>query len=298
MSYQEPAASGYELTASEIDPAHHAIVPSDDQQDLAFRSIRAIDPNALIPQGAASLTPERRTPKGIRPMIWVRLNETKSAVLFEVTLHTGQCVQVHVPFDSWRLGTCDTEAVRAAIQKAYLNLLRRKADPVIVKPGMISLKVLSKHDPQLRTSNLGQRQSSLDSTSTRTSLDSSRYNSPHPARQPSHPHVIVGHSRSQGSHTPHRSHSHPAPGVPLAAIPPIPSQPAVRPNVLKRLNTAVNASSPAGSRSQPVTPTHPHPGVYVNVIHGGGQQPYVRVKQADAAGYDPYTNTRYVGYAH
>ncbi|KAG8771575.1 hypothetical protein FRC16_005897, partial [Serendipita sp. 398] len=119
MSYQEPAASGYELTASEIDPAHHAIVPSDDQQDLAFRSIRAIDPKALLPQGAATIAPERRTPKGIRPMIWVRLNETKSAVLFEVTLHTGQCVQVHVPFDSWRLGTSDPEAVRAAIQKAY-----------------------------------------------------------------------------------------------------------------------------------------------------------------------------------
>ena len=71
MSYQEPAASGYELTASEIDPAHHAIVPSDDQQDLAFRSIRAIDPRGLTPHGAVSLTSERRTPKGIRPMIWV-----------------------------------------------------------------------------------------------------------------------------------------------------------------------------------------------------------------------------------
>lgn len=71
MSYQEPAASGYELTASEIDPAHHAIVPSDDTQDLAFRSIRAIDAKALVPYGSISLTPERRTPKGIRPMIWV-----------------------------------------------------------------------------------------------------------------------------------------------------------------------------------------------------------------------------------
>jgi hypothetical protein len=71
MSYQEPAASGYELTASEMDPAHHAIVPSDDTQDLAFRSIRAIDPRALTPHGSASITPERRTPKGIRPMIWV-----------------------------------------------------------------------------------------------------------------------------------------------------------------------------------------------------------------------------------
>ncbi|KAG9027583.1 hypothetical protein FS842_004906 [Serendipita sp. 407] len=285
MSYQEPAASGYELTASEIDPAHHAIVPSDDQQDLAFRSIRAIDPKALLPQGAATIAPERRTPKGIRPMIW--------------TLHTGQCVQVHVPFDSWRLGTSDPEAVRAAIQKAYLNLLRRKPDPVIVKPGMISLKVLSKADPLRSTHQT--RQSSLDSSSTRTSLDSPRYSSPHPhpIRQVSHPHVIIGHghSRSQGSHTPHRSHSHPAPGPP--PIPAIPPQPAVRPNVLKRLNTTNLSANPAGSRSQPVTPTHPHAGHYVNVIHGGGAQPpFVRVKSGEPGGYDPYTNTRFVGYAH
>lgn len=286
MSYQEPAASGYELTASEIDPAHHAIVPSDDQQDLAFRSIRAIDPRALTPYGSVTLTSERRTPKGIRPMIWIRLNETKSAAVFEVTLHTGQCVQVHVPFESWRLATCEPEAVRAAIQKAYLNLLRHKPDPAIVKPGMVSLKVLSKHDPQHRTpiQNLqyaNARQSSLDSNSTRTSLDSSRYTSSH----------NTGHrrSRSQGSRTPHRSHSHP--------VPVVPAQPPVRPNVLTRLSTGHNLQS-GHSHSQPASPIHPPP--YVSITHSG-QQPYVRVKQAHAptgsAGYDPYAS-RYVSYGH
>lgn len=91
--------------------------------------------------------------------------------LYLQTLHTGQCVQVHVPYESWRLATCDPEAVRAAIQKAYcmspipipshfnktapdalpiVNLLRHKPDPAIVKPGMVSLKILSKHDPQHR----------------------------------------------------------------------------------------------------------------------------------------------------
>lgn len=288
MSYQEPAASGYELTASEMDPAHHAIVPSDDQQDLAFRSIRAIDPKSLVPYGAATITPERRTPKGIRPMIWVRLNETKSAVVFEVTLHTGQCVQVHVPFESWRLATCDPEAVRAAIQKAYLNLLRHKPDPAIVKPGMISLKVLSKHDPQHRTqvqtlqySNA--RQSSLDSNSTRASLDSSRYTSSHNTRESTHTR-----SRSQGSRTPHRSQSHPQPLVP--AVPP---QPPVRPNVLTRLSTGRNLG---GSRSQPASPLHPSP--FVSITHSG-QQPYVKVKQAPSgsAGFDPYA-ARYVAYGH
>ncbi|PVG01240.1 hypothetical protein CPB86DRAFT_838361 [Serendipita vermifera] len=276
MSYIEPAASGYELTASEIDPAHHAIIPSDDQQDLAFRSIRAIDPRALAPRGAVSITPERRTNKGIRPMIW--------------TLHTGQCVQVHVPYDSWRLGTCDEEAVRAAIQKAYLNLLRHKPDPVIVKPGMISLKLLSKNDPQHRstvqTLQQSNRQSSLDSTSTRTSLDSSRYNSSHPARHSSH-----GHSRSQGSRTPHRSHSHPQP-----VIPAVPAQPAVRPNVLTRLNTNRTVLA-SGSRSQPASPIGGSP--YVSITHSG-QAPFVSVKQTGGAsgGYDPYTGTRYVTYGH
>jgi hypothetical protein len=73
MSFIEPAASGYELTASEIDPAHHAIVPSDEQQDLAFRSIRAIDARSIQPFGPVSLISERKTPKGVRPMIWVCL---------------------------------------------------------------------------------------------------------------------------------------------------------------------------------------------------------------------------------
>jgi hypothetical protein len=74
MSFIEPAASGYELTASEIDPAHHAIVPSDEQQDVAFRSIRAIDARSIQPFGSVSVTSERKTPKGVRPMIWVRLS--------------------------------------------------------------------------------------------------------------------------------------------------------------------------------------------------------------------------------
>ncbi|CAG7850885.1 SubName: Full=Uncharacterized protein {ECO:0000313/EMBL:CCA68269.1} [Serendipita indica DSM 11827] len=275
MSYQEPAASGYELTAAEIDPAHHAIVPSDDQQDLAFRSIRALDPVALTPYGELKDQSVRRTQKGIRPMIW--------------TLHTGQCVQVHVPYDSWRRATCNSEAVRAAIQKAYLNLLRHKEDPVIVKPGMISLKVLSKHDPQHRSTIQTLRQGSFDSNSTRASLDSSRYDSSHQARHSSHVR-----SRSQGSRTPHRTHSHPQP-IPPAPTP-IPPQPVVRPNVLTRLNTSRTMLSNA-SRSQPASPAHPSP--YVSVTHSG-QAPYVRVQPGGsgaAAGYDPYS-TRYPTYAH
>lgn len=285
MSYIEPAASGYELTASEIDPAHHAIIPSDEQQDLAFRSIRAIDPNSMQPFGPVSLTSERKTPKGVRPMIWVRLNETKSAVVFEVTLHTGQCVQVHVPYESWRLATCDPEAVRAAIQKAYLNLLRHKPDPAIVKPGMVSLKILSKHDPQHRTTvqaiqQQTLRQSSLDSTSTRTSLDSSRYTS----SQNNTRHSSHGHSRSQGSRTPQRAFSHP-----------VPAQPPVRPKVLTRLNTS-GATLGGHSKSQPPSPAQMSP--YVQINHNG--QPYVRVKQTSVghAGFDPYTGTQYVTYGH
>jgi hypothetical protein len=130
------------------------------------------------------------------------------------------------------------------------------------------------------------RQSSLDSTSTRTSLDSSRYNSSHPARHSSH-----GHSRSQGSRTPHRSHSHPQP-----VIPAVPAQPAVRPNVLTRLNT--NRTMLAnGSRSQPASPIGGSP--YVSITHSG-QAPFVSVKPAGGAngGYDPYTGTRYVTYGH
>jgi len=285
MSFIEPAASGYELTASEIDPAHHAIVPSDEQQDVAFRSIRAIDARSIQPFGSVSVTSERKTPKGVRPMIWIRLNETKSAVVFEVTLHTGQCVQVHVPYESWRLATCEPEAVRAAIQKAYLNLLRHKPDPAIVKPGMVSLKVLSKHDPQHRTmlqtiQQQSLRQSSLDSTSTRTSFDSSRYTS----SQNNTRHSSHGHSRSQGSRTPQRAYSHP-----------VPPQPPVRPNVLTRLNTS-GAALGSHSRSQPPSPAQLSP--YVHINHNG--QPFVRVNQPNTghAGFDPYAGGRYVTYGH
>jgi len=189
MSYQEPAASGYTQTASELDPKHYAVVPSDAQQDLAFRSIRAINPTALTPYGSASHVPERRTAKGVRPMIWVRLNETRSAIVFEVTLHTNQCVQVHVPLESWRLATCEPEAVRAAIQKAYLNLLRRKPDPVVVKPGMISLKLMPPPGTADRSSSAVQasRQNSYESNTTNTSLGSSRHSSSRHQRSNSRP---------------------------------------------------------------------------------------------------------------
>jgi hypothetical protein len=82
-------------------------------------------------------------------------------------LPTTQYIRVYLPFESWRLGTCDSEAVRAAIQKAYsqffpsqpkvdlsmvnpANLLRHKRDPVIVKPGMVSLKVISNYNERHR----------------------------------------------------------------------------------------------------------------------------------------------------
>jgi hypothetical protein len=174
MSYKEPSASGYTQAPSELDPRQYAVVPSDEQQDIAFRSIRAISSDAIAPFGKASNTPERRTPKGIRPMIWLRLNETRSAVVFEVTLHTEQRVHVNVPIDSWRYSTCTSEAVRAAIQKAYLNLLRRNLEPVIVKPGMLSLKLMSKAEAS-KPSMTASRHNSYDthlSSSSRNTLGS------------------------------------------------------------------------------------------------------------------------------
>jgi hypothetical protein len=126
------------------------------------------------------------------------------------------------------------------------------------------------------------RQNSLDSTSTRTSPDSSRYNSstntrPSNTRQSSH-----SHSRSLGSRTPQRSQSHPQ----------TVAQPPVRPNVLTK-----NLSM-TGSKSQPQSPAG-----YVSVAHpGSGQQPLIRINRTGSAhghtGYDPYTNTRYVAYGH
>jgi hypothetical protein len=74
MSDSSLATIGHELVASEIDPDLHAIIPSNERQDLGFRSIRAIDSRALTSHGPVSLTPERRTPKGSRPMIWVYIH--------------------------------------------------------------------------------------------------------------------------------------------------------------------------------------------------------------------------------
>jgi hypothetical protein len=103
MSFIEPAASGYELTASEIDPAHHAIVPSDEQQDLAFRSIRAIDARSIQPFGPVSLTSERKTAKGVRPMIWVRLPEALACL----------CTLILTPF--WLAGPLERDKERRSL---------------------------------------------------------------------------------------------------------------------------------------------------------------------------------------
>jgi hypothetical protein len=210
MSYREPTVSGFEVAPSEMDPKHYGVIPADAQQDVAFRSIRAITPESLKPFGVATLVPTRRTPKGIRPMIWIRLNETGSAIAFDVTLHTGQCIQVHVPLESWRLGTCTPENVRAAIQKAYLNLLRRKVDPVIVKPGMISLKVLSdpKHTPPHQThrhssSTTTTRQNSFESNTTQ---DSSRYSSSKRTQSTRYSSPNNGH-RHQGYYDPYTGYT-------------------------------------------------------------------------------------------
>lgn len=136
MSYVEPDESGYTPHPSEIDPKKFAVCPSDATQDLVFRSIKAISPRVLQPAGNV---PERRTPSGVRPAIFIAYNASKTAVLFEVVLPTNQTVRAHVPLDSWRMSTCNPENVRAAVQKAYLFLLQGKDEPVVVRPTLQSL---------------------------------------------------------------------------------------------------------------------------------------------------------------
>jgi hypothetical protein len=94
--------------------------------------------------------PHRRTPKGHRPIILVGYNESESAVAFELTFHPPVTVRVFVPKDSWNRGTCGPENVRAAIQKAYLNVLRGDLQPIIVKPTMVSLNLTPRSPPPTR----------------------------------------------------------------------------------------------------------------------------------------------------
>lgn len=79
------------------------------------------------------------------------------------TLHTDDILQVHVPLDSWRRRTCDSEAVRASIQQAYrtsttfpilstsnalfiVDLLRGHSCATVVKPGMKCLRFMPRSE--------------------------------------------------------------------------------------------------------------------------------------------------------
>ncbi|KAG8783117.1 hypothetical protein FRC15_005766, partial [Serendipita sp. 397] len=94
-----------------------------------------------------------RTREGERPRVRYRVNDGGSDAILEVTLENSPVVlSVHVPLDSWERETCDAKNVRAALQIAYVNMIRRDPPcPVIVHSGQLPLPVyLTEQEPTRR----------------------------------------------------------------------------------------------------------------------------------------------------
>ncbi|KIM31271.1 hypothetical protein M408DRAFT_256643 [Serendipita vermifera MAFF 305830] len=153
-SVSDPTESGFSQNPEDHDRENKAIMIEDRLQNVVFHAIQNINAGALRPFGPLSEERDpqtrryrwlRRTPEGIIPEVWCRKSESGCDVTFDVVLYGRQHVNVHVPIDSWRNHTCDSEAVRAAIQQAYLNFTRgTRSNPVVVKPGLSSLQLRPK----------------------------------------------------------------------------------------------------------------------------------------------------------
>ncbi|CAG7850868.1 SubName: Full=Uncharacterized protein {ECO:0000313/EMBL:CCA68288.1} [Serendipita indica DSM 11827] len=140
--------SPVQQTSSSCHSEHPAdVVPPrmSPQQAEIFGRILSIDPVALNPFGRLSWLREpngpsyrwqRRTSREGTPCVHIRPNCTHADITMRVRLGEDVVVYLHVPRESWETATCDSRAVRAAIQKGYLSLLSGNPRAIIVRAGM------------------------------------------------------------------------------------------------------------------------------------------------------------------
>ncbi|KAG8760428.1 hypothetical protein FRC14_003125 [Serendipita sp. 396] len=133
------------VTADSASPAYQVPRDLSRKQIGVFDLIFSIDPEALNPFGHIfyerdrnqNFKWQRRTTRSALPAVHVRTSLTLADITFRVRLNETITIYVHVPRDSWENATCDSRAVRAAIQKGYFSILQGDPRSIIVRAGMI-----------------------------------------------------------------------------------------------------------------------------------------------------------------
>jgi len=145
MSYDEPTVSGFE----ELDRQRTVIPTSNPRHLHVYRTIDRIPDYFLEPSGIYPIKPGvfmRRTPKNSRTQVLLCLLDSRIVIEFRIIFDTHDFVCVQVPIDSWHRQTCDAEAVRAAIQQAWLNITKGQPSPSIVNPHHRCLRVMTEEE--------------------------------------------------------------------------------------------------------------------------------------------------------
>ncbi|PVG01288.1 hypothetical protein CPB86DRAFT_125324 [Serendipita vermifera] len=124
----EPTVSGYMTMPEDTGRGNKWILATTTRHLEILRAIEGLEEKVMRPRGGLVFEADPRTQKipwisrtkeGMRPQVLYRLNSGGRDVVLKVEFDTVTSVSIHVPLDSWLIGTCNSEEVRAALQRAY-----------------------------------------------------------------------------------------------------------------------------------------------------------------------------------